>query len=783
MRPSPVRRARIFSFLYFGLKRFRMHTIVDVIPFLLHASLLLFFAGLIAFLLPVNHILMYLMGIALCVFLILYAVLTLLPVIHPDCPYRTPLSAPLWSLLQTVFRLFDKTFSSSGDTITDSVVDSALRNTQSRDQRALQWTLDSLTDDFELLPFVEAIPDLIYGPNGFRGVNDHLFDAILGTTEEASPLVARICNLISATHGMAPDDPLRARRCTAGQRAIWALCMMPCAWDRYFNINPALFDGFDPSLSMTVLLAVRYQAQRWSRALVGMLHGLLVNHDLSSIYFRDEVLPTVQRLLRLVLNQEDLFVSPFSQIFRSSEQNPNPCSVPFGELELYHGFGDLQPTALQFEKTRRIVTALHDSHDWAHNCLVFVALFVSEGLDGFPYQGMDPLFEPMRTCSTILSEIESDPPKRTIPTVAPFIRVGFPPTMANLKVEFAWDNPNQLDVLARIAFRLCRFPSSVEVRTYLHDRRNDAAIRYALTDCDLVGLARELSDYLPHTLRVDDFGLDRIVCDITMVASCVHSDLAAIRFIDDVLARRPPDLLPQHSAFKAVRYLRCLRQVRRELETVEYTSEFDSLPHLQEICQDELLHPLSPLFLPQNVHIPTVIESLHTHLLNDYISFLSDFFQNLVPAAARIMIPAFYGYIDSDPRLWTTVDRDVQHRFFAAILTFTKSLKPHSRSDWALIEERLWGCDLFWIHFYWEGPTPSLDGIDPSCLPLMREALKLYNTAAAEARPEEDIQMDTTSSKRLLAEVEEISPRLVPVSDTTTDVENGGHDAGTEGSI
>ncbi|KAJ6494357.1 hypothetical protein C8R45DRAFT_824598, partial [Mycena sanguinolenta] len=56
MRPSPLRRARVFSFLYFGLKHFRMHTIVDAIPFLLHASLLLFFAGLVAFLLPVNRI-------------------------------------------------------------------------------------------------------------------------------------------------------------------------------------------------------------------------------------------------------------------------------------------------------------------------------------------------------------------------------------------------------------------------------------------------------------------------------------------------------------------------------------------------------------------------------------------------------------------------------------------------------------------------------------------------------------------------------------------------------
>ncbi|KAJ7349621.1 hypothetical protein DFH08DRAFT_638230, partial [Mycena albidolilacea] len=92
MRPSPVCRARVFSFLYFGLKRFRMHTIVDAIPFLLHASLLLFFAGLIAFLLPVNHIMMYLMGIVLVTFLLLYAAFTVLPVVRLDCPYRTPLS-------------------------------------------------------------------------------------------------------------------------------------------------------------------------------------------------------------------------------------------------------------------------------------------------------------------------------------------------------------------------------------------------------------------------------------------------------------------------------------------------------------------------------------------------------------------------------------------------------------------------------------------------------------------------------------------------------------------
>ncbi|KAJ7610408.1 hypothetical protein FB45DRAFT_1121445 [Roridomyces roridus] len=40
MRPSPARRARIFSFLYFGLKSFHMPTVVDAVPCLIHGSLL-----------------------------------------------------------------------------------------------------------------------------------------------------------------------------------------------------------------------------------------------------------------------------------------------------------------------------------------------------------------------------------------------------------------------------------------------------------------------------------------------------------------------------------------------------------------------------------------------------------------------------------------------------------------------------------------------------------------------------------------------------------------------
>ncbi|KAJ7602250.1 hypothetical protein DFH06DRAFT_1488835 [Mycena polygramma] len=53
--PSPFRRARVFSFLYFGLRRFGMHTAVELIPLLLHISVILFLTGLVAFLVPINH--------------------------------------------------------------------------------------------------------------------------------------------------------------------------------------------------------------------------------------------------------------------------------------------------------------------------------------------------------------------------------------------------------------------------------------------------------------------------------------------------------------------------------------------------------------------------------------------------------------------------------------------------------------------------------------------------------------------------------------------------------
>ncbi|KAJ7899646.1 hypothetical protein B0H13DRAFT_1622688, partial [Mycena leptocephala] len=92
MHSAPIIRARIFSYLYYGIKRFQMHTMVEIIPLLLHGSLVLFFCGLVAFLVPVNITMTIIAATVLAIVAGVYCTLTLLPLRYLDCPYRTPLS-------------------------------------------------------------------------------------------------------------------------------------------------------------------------------------------------------------------------------------------------------------------------------------------------------------------------------------------------------------------------------------------------------------------------------------------------------------------------------------------------------------------------------------------------------------------------------------------------------------------------------------------------------------------------------------------------------------------
>lgn len=143
-------------------------TVVDSIPTLLHASVFLFFIGLVEFLFPINHAIAYtvLSVVAICVSL--YAAITVLPTIHHNSPYRTPLSKICWHILQTLGLLRFTDTMGRYMRITGDMVESCemfathdLPGRYERDLRALYWTMKSLTEASELEPFVEGISDVL----------------------------------------------------------------------------------------------------------------------------------------------------------------------------------------------------------------------------------------------------------------------------------------------------------------------------------------------------------------------------------------------------------------------------------------------------------------------------------------------------------------------------------------------------------------------------------------------------------------------------------------------
>ncbi|KAJ7644724.1 hypothetical protein FB45DRAFT_299063, partial [Roridomyces roridus] len=157
MRPAPSIRARIFSFLYHGLKEFSMHRVVDIIPLLLHMSLLFFFAGLVAFLIPINIPMAAVAAFILACITLVYSALTILPLRYLNCPYRTPLSETFWSVSRGITKLLRRPRAHTERTLVEAMSHAARdpEHRYERDYRALVWTVKSLADETELEPFAE----------------------------------------------------------------------------------------------------------------------------------------------------------------------------------------------------------------------------------------------------------------------------------------------------------------------------------------------------------------------------------------------------------------------------------------------------------------------------------------------------------------------------------------------------------------------------------------------------------------------------------------------------
>ncbi|KAH9164095.1 hypothetical protein EDB89DRAFT_1893093 [Lactarius sanguifluus] len=200
-RGAPHKRARMRAYIFYGIKGFKMTRAIEAMPALLHLSVFLFFAGLVDFLIPINTTVAYFTLGWIALFAIVYSILTILPNLRLNCPYRTPLSGITWrlsqiSLLGTFLAILGiegpfhglllslwhwtrrQVTETSGPTkwrdtlekqvamrrkwlkdgLRRSVELSATDALSTVDKDALEWTLEALDEDKEVEDFAERVP-------------------------------------------------------------------------------------------------------------------------------------------------------------------------------------------------------------------------------------------------------------------------------------------------------------------------------------------------------------------------------------------------------------------------------------------------------------------------------------------------------------------------------------------------------------------------------------------------------------------------------------------------
>ena len=218
---APHVHAHIREYFFQGAHKFSIIGLVELLPSLLLISVFLFFAGLVGFAFQANHTVAYITLALVAFCLLAYIVLTITPLISPDCPYYTPLTSILLFSAQKIVLSFSsviyhsakylhrhlgglvnessvnlcrfmyesKTKSWSEDVI--SKLASSATKSISMDiyKTALVWTLHQLDQDHELEDFVHGIPGL-YESDAF--VTPDPNDAKLNVRQDVRPVLATL---------------------------------------------------------------------------------------------------------------------------------------------------------------------------------------------------------------------------------------------------------------------------------------------------------------------------------------------------------------------------------------------------------------------------------------------------------------------------------------------------------------------------------------------------------------------------------------------------------------
>ena len=192
---DPLKSARLRQYLHEGCEKWYMPVVAEAVPGLLHVSLFLFLVGLGVFILNINTTVGLYTTIPIGFSGLLYIFIMFASVIFPQSPYQNSFSALIWYLIP---RLRGRTCKDQGPggaskpvspNISERQMQLAMAESgerKKRDGRAIQWLVDSLTEETEMELFVMAIPGSF---NAEWGVQ--VWKEISGVDEEEDQITNR----------------------------------------------------------------------------------------------------------------------------------------------------------------------------------------------------------------------------------------------------------------------------------------------------------------------------------------------------------------------------------------------------------------------------------------------------------------------------------------------------------------------------------------------------------------------------------------------------------------
>ena len=244
-----------------GVEKMHIARVVEGLPTLLHLSVFLFFAGLVIFLIDINHMVFSSVVWWIVIFSIVYGLITLAPIIRHDSPYFSPLSLPAWFLYASIsYFFFTARFSMLSNRLADfrtwqrlralrdryrgwilGGVEMAAEETASErfseiDAHIFGWTLDVVEDDDRLEKFFAAIPGF-FNSKLVKALKEDLPKSVLNMFWEVSDGFVDRTLLSNSVIG-----PVKSRRLDIGMNAMSVISIpgvlsVPCdiffrKWDQ-----------------------------------------------------------------------------------------------------------------------------------------------------------------------------------------------------------------------------------------------------------------------------------------------------------------------------------------------------------------------------------------------------------------------------------------------------------------------------------------------------------------------------------------------------------------------